>query len=134
VTPAPAQLGILCDPGQHIAKNPKNEYFILSKDKGFDPLIKHIVKEKVICKRIISISEIKSIKMTKEPDGDYGKVVKNLRKIEKGRLPRNRRTLRQHLKTLVGEPRTEEKLDRIIEQLFVSGLIIEENNRLTYEI
>ena len=30
--------------GLHTAENPKDEYFILSKDKGFDPLIKHVVK------------------------------------------------------------------------------------------
>jgi hypothetical protein len=120
--------------GASISKNPGNEYFILSKDKGFDPLIRHIARERVICKRISNISEVKSLRAVKEPDGDYAKVVKNLKKIEKSRLPRSRRTLNQHLKTLVGAPQTEEKLDRIVEQLFSSGLIIEENNRLRYEI
>ena len=132
--------------GASISKTPGNEYYVLSKDKGFDPLIKYIVKEKVICKRISSISEIKgavppgekkqvkSLKATREPDGDYAKVVRNLKKIEKSRLPRSRRTLRQHLKTLVGAPQTEEKLDGIIDQLFASRMIAEENNRLRYEI
>jgi PIN domain len=132
--------------GASIAKNPGNEYYVLSKDKGFDPLLKHIAKEKVVCKRISSISEIKGtvspmerrqakpLRAVKEPDSDYAKVIKNLIKIDKSRLPRSRRTLRQHVKTLVGAPQTEEKLDGIINQLFASRLIAEENNRLRYEI
>jgi hypothetical protein len=120
--------------GASISKNPADEYFILSRDKGFDPLIRHIGREKVVCKRISSISEIKPLRVAREPDSDYAKVVRNLKKIEKSRLPRSRRTLSQHLKTLVGAPQTEEKLNRIVEQLFSSGLIVEENNRLRYEI
>ena len=132
--------------GASISKNPGNEYYILSKDKGFDPLIKHIAKEKVICKRISSVSEIKGAvplvdrkqvkpaKVARDLDGDYAKVVKNLKKIDKSRLPRSRRTLRQHVKTLLGAPQTEDKLDRIIDQLFASRMIAEENNRLRYEI
>jgi hypothetical protein len=132
--------------GTSISKNPGNEYYILSKDKGFDPLIKHIAKEKVICKRIVSVSEIKStvpladkkqtrpVSPGREPDSDYAKVVKNLKKIEKSRLPRSKRTLRQHLNTLVGGPHPEEKINRVIDQLFISGMIAEENNRLRYEI
>jgi hypothetical protein len=132
--------------GASISKEPGNEYYVLSKDKGFDPLMKHIAKEKVICKRISSISEIKSmvpvlerkqvkpLRVAKEPDSDYAKVVRNLKKIDKSRLPRSRRTLRQHLKTLVGAPQTEDKLDGIVNQLFASRMIAEENNRLRYEI
>jgi hypothetical protein len=132
--------------GASISKNPENEYFVLSKDKGFDPLIKHIVKTKVVCKRITSTSEIrgtaplvdrkqvKAPRVAREPDGDYAKVVRNLTKIDKSRLPRSRRTLRQHLKTLVGAPQTDEKLDAIINQLFASRMVTEENNRLRYEI
>src|SRR4030042_2255110 len=41
--------------GVYTAKNPNDEYFILSKDKGFDPLIKHLAKERFLCKRITSI-------------------------------------------------------------------------------
>jgi hypothetical protein len=120
--------------GVQIAKCPTNEYFILSKDKGFDPLIKHIIKGKVICRRIGSISEIGPGKKAKGADGDYEKVVKNLIKIEKGQRPRNKRTLRQYLKTLVSKPQTEEKVDRIIEQLFASKLVSDDNGRLIYKI
>jgi hypothetical protein len=120
--------------GAGIAENPTDEYYILSKDRGFDPLVKHVAKGKTICKRIASIGEIAYTRRAKEPDAIYGKVVTNLKKIEKGRRPRNRKTLRQHVKSLIGRAHSEEKLNRTIEQLFASKLVVEENGKLTYRI
>ncbi len=48
--------------GALIAKDPGDDYFILSKDKGFDPLIKYITKRKIYCRRILAISDVASIK------------------------------------------------------------------------
>jgi hypothetical protein len=120
--------------GSGITKNPDDEYYILSKDKGFDPLVKHITKGKTICKRITSMGEIASARRAKEPDAIYGKVVTNLKKIEKGRRPRNKRTLRQHVKSLIGGVNSEVKLDRAIEQLFSSKLVVEEHGKLIYRL
>jgi hypothetical protein len=120
--------------GSGITKNPDDEYYILSKDKGFDPLVKHITKGKTICKRITSMGEIASARRAKEPDAIYGKVVTNLKKIEKGRRPRNKKTLRQHVKSLIGGVNSEVKLDRTIEQLFSSKLVVEEHGKLIYRL
>ncbi len=120
--------------GSRIAKSPENEYFVLSKDKGFDPLMRHIAKEKVACKRIAALSEALPSKKAKAPDSDYEKILRNLRKIEKGRRPKNTKTLKQHVKSIVGKTQTEERLNRIVEQLFVSKIVAEEDGRLTYEI
>jgi hypothetical protein len=111
-----------------------NEYVILSRDKGFDPLIKHITREKVSCKRISGISEIGPIKRTKGPDAEYGKVIANLKKIEKGQRPRNKKTLRQHIKSLVGKTQSEEKLAQIVDRLFATKQIVEEHGKISYKI
>ncbi len=120
--------------GAYVAKNPTNEYVILSRDKGFDPLIKHITREKVSCKRISGISEIGPIKRTKGPDAEYGKVIANLKKIEKGQRPRNKKTLRQHIKSLVGKTQSEEKLAQIVDRLFATKQIVEEHGKISYKI
>ncbi|MBE3143953.1 MAG: hypothetical protein IMZ61_08525 [Planctomycetes bacterium] len=64
--------------GVHVAENPKDEYFILSKDKGFDPLIKHVAKNKIKCRRISTMAEIESapraparVKKATDTDGAY---------------------------------------------------------------
>ncbi|MDM7924651.1 MAG: PIN domain-containing protein, partial [bacterium] len=123
--------------GSMISEDPGDEYYILSRDRGFDPLIRHILKGKTYCKRIASVSEIGPVKRvrdakevreareprlpresreTREPresresrepkaesgrkhrdtDDHYTRVLANLKKIDKGRRPRNRKTLKQH--------------------------------------
>jgi hypothetical protein len=126
--------------GVHSALNPKDEYFILSKDKGFDPLVTHVVSSKIRCRRISSISEIaptsrpsSRTRKTADADGSYAKVVGNLTKIEETKRPRNRRTLRQHVISLVGKSQSEQKVDQILEQLFVAKVVIEEGGRLKYK-
>lgn len=158
--------------GLMISENPGDEYYILSRDRGFDPLIRHILKGKTFCKRIASVSEIGPVKKakevreareprppresrearepresketrepraesgrkTREADDHYTKVLANLKKIDKSRRPRNRKTLKQHIKSMVGKPVSDEKLDRIIDQLFGSRMISEENGKLTYKV
>jgi hypothetical protein len=136
--------------GARVARNPADEYYVLSKDKGFDPLIRHLVKGKTSCKRITGVAEIESGRKSREEparktreeaavkpvetDDDFSRAVKNLKKIDKGRRPRNKRTLKQHIKSLVGKPISDEKLDQIVERLFTSRHITEENGKLNYRI
>ena len=127
--------------GVHATQNPKDEHFLLSKDKGFDPLISHVSKRNIRCRRITSTAELQStqrtlIKAKKTPDSDsvYAKVLKNLSKIEPAKRPRNLKTLRQHVRTLAGKSLSEQRLDQLIEQLLASGVIAESNGRLTYQL
>ncbi len=120
--------------GAEMAKDPANEYYILSKDKGFDPLVRHLSKQKGMCKRITSISEIVATRKAREPDKDYAKVIENLEKIEDGRRPRSRKTLRQHAKTLIGEPNREARVEQVIGKLFVSKVVTQGSRGLTYRM
>ncbi len=44
------------------------ECFVLSSDKGFDPLIKHLVSNNFKCKRIESIAELPPLSIAKTPN------------------------------------------------------------------
>jgi hypothetical protein len=75
-------------------------FLILSKDKGFDPLIK---------------------------------VIENLSKIQKNKRPRTRKTLRQHIKTLLTQKKlSDQEIDTLVNTLFVQKKIYEASNHLTY--
>ena len=52
--------------GKLSATDPEACFHIISKDKGFDPLIKHLNEQKIICSRSSSISEITLLKTSKE--------------------------------------------------------------------
>jgi hypothetical protein len=50
--------------GKLSAAHPDAHFHIISKDKGFDPLIKHLRDQKVFCSRSASVSEMPMIKST----------------------------------------------------------------------
>lgn len=50
--------------GKLSAAHPDAYFHIISKDKGFDPLIKHLREEKVFCGRSTSILEVPLVKST----------------------------------------------------------------------
>jgi hypothetical protein len=127
--------------GVHSAERPKDEYFILSKDKGFDPLINHVGKSTIRCRRISSVTEIEStvrssgrIKKARDGDGIYPKVVANLAKIEANRRPRNRKTLLQFVKALAGKSQKDLKLDQVVAQLFTAKVVMDGKEGLTYRL
>jgi hypothetical protein len=119
--------------GNQIEKDHNNEYIILSKDKGFDPLVRFIKKQNVRCKRINGISEIVPSRINDNNNEQYIKVLENLKKIEKAKRPRKINTMKQHIKTLFGKTLTDKICNEIIDQLFIKRIISEENGRLIYE-
>ena len=48
--------------GKLSAEHPDAYFHIISRDKGFDPLIKHLREEKIFCSRVSSVSEIPLLK------------------------------------------------------------------------
>ena len=127
--------------GVHTAQSSKDEHFLLSKDKGFDPLLSHLGRNNIRCKRIASIAEVQPaqrttprVKRVPDSDGVYTKVLTNLRKIEPTKRPRSRKTLRQYVRMLAGKAPSEQRLDQLIERLFGSGVIAESNGRVTYQL
>lgn len=113
----------------------KSEYIILSKDKGFDPIVRYVEKKKISCKRINSIVEI--LGTQKQPSinpAHMTKVLDNLKKIDKAKRPRKRITLHKHVISLAKGLMTEKEVTEVIDELFITGLIGEENNRLQYNL
>ena len=112
-----------------------DSFIILSKDKGFDPLIKYINKSKVNCRRIQSLLELskeKDVLISQNTDS-MAKVIENLSKIQKNKRPRTRKTLRQHIKSLLTQKKlSDQKIDTLVDTLFVQKKVSEASNHLTY--
>lgn len=110
-------------------------FLILSKDKGFDPLIRYINKSKVNCQRIQSLLELskeKDVLISQNTDSIV-KVIENLSKIQKNKRPRTRKTLRQHIKSLLTQKKlSDQEIDTLVDTLFVQKKISEASNHLTY--
>lgn len=108
-------------------------FIILSKDTGFDPLVRHVKKHHIACRRIDSILELSKRNELLAPNNEIvAKVLENLSKIHKNRRPRTRRTLHQHIHGLFLRKESESTINTLIDSLFVQKKLAEENNKLIY--
>ena len=109
-------------------------FLILSKDKGFDPLVRYINKSKVKCQRITNLVEFVREKGIVARNTDLViEVVEKLSKVQKNKRPRTKKTLQQYLKSLLRQKKlNEQEINVLIETLFVQNKISEGTNRLTY--
>ncbi len=109
-------------------ETPNAEFFILSKDKGFDPLLKHIAESGGQCRRISDFAAIVAAPI----DPHFTRAFEVLSKIDKKSRPRRRKTLHQHIASIFQKKLEEAEIHRIVESLIVKGLVAETNNVLTY--
>ena len=108
-------------------------HYILSKDAGYDPLIKHVAKFGQRVKRIITLEEIKEKPvLAAELAQKYAKVVEILKKQDKTRRPKIRKTLASSIETLFQGQVSKEDADLLIEHLFRERFIEEKNKRIAY--
>lgn len=125
---------IACQLGRVFEKSPQFHCIVLSKDKGFDPLLRHLNKIGLKCKRLNSLLELDP-KTTQpdEPNPNYERVVELLGKSEKKARPRKLKTLSQHISSMFQKKIKQVEIDRIIDILFANKLISETNGTITYE-
>ncbi len=107
-------------------------FIILSKDKGFDPLIMHINKLKGNCQRINSLLELRGSTDNSLKDQKLKRTIELLTKIEKSKRPRKRNTLSQHISSFFQNKLTSTELDKIIDYLFIKKLVSETSGKLSY--
>jgi hypothetical protein len=124
---------IACHLGRVLERSPQTHCTILSKDKGFDPLLRHLNKIGLKCKRINSLLEMnpKSVAQPEEPN--YKRVVELLSKSAKKSRPRRLTTLTQHISSMFQKNIAQPEVERIIDILFANKMISETNGAITYE-
>jgi hypothetical protein len=110
--------------GRLAAETPGAGFYLISKDTGFDPLIKHLMAQNILCKRVKSIAEIHSPETPDSGSVSEGidVVIDNLTRRKAGR-PRTVKTLRSTIKALFGNQLMDEELDKLIEELTQRGAI-----------
>jgi hypothetical protein len=124
---------IACHLGRVLEKSPQLQCIVLSKDKGFDPLLRHLNKNGLKCKRLNSLLELDPKATTQPEEPNYKRVIEVLSKSEKKSRPRKRKTLSQHISSIFQKKLPQAEVDRIIDILFANKMISETNDAITYE-
>jgi hypothetical protein len=123
---------IACHLGRVLEKSPQLHCIVLSKDKGFDPLLRQLNKVGLKCKRINSLLELDP-KPAPIDDPSYNRLVEVLSKSDKKTRPRKLKTLSQHISSIFQKNIAQKDIDRIIDMLFANKMISETNNTISYD-
>jgi hypothetical protein len=118
--------------GRLAAENPGAHLHVISKDKGFDSLIKHLKSQKVSCQRSASITDIAQVETpgARSLQDKVDAVIDNLRK-RKAAKPRTLKTLRSTIKALKN---ADEELDDIIKKLTELGVLTITDGKVSYAV
>jgi hypothetical protein len=120
--------------GRLAATAPDAQFHVISKDTGFDPLLKHLKENGISCQRSPSLAAVGSLKRSRALNADrVTAVVENLAK-RKSAKPRTAKALRTTIQALFANELMEDELDRLIEQLIVRGVIKIADGKVQYGV
>lgn len=121
--------------GRLAAVAPGACFHVISKDTGFDPLIKHLKTQKIVCQRRESIAGIPLVKIpnTKPSQEKVDAIIENLEKRKASR-PRTLKTLRSCIKVHFANQLAEEELEMILSQLSKRRVIKIDGGKVSYEL
>ena len=117
------------------AAEPSAFFHIISRDSGFDPLIKHLKGKKVLAQRSTCIADIPYFKpaLPEAPEAQVDIVVADLVR-RKASKPRARKTLLSTLNALFKKELSQQQLDALFESLCRRGVVLVEGTKISYNL
>jgi len=121
--------------GQVAAAEPGAFFHIVSKDKGFDPLIRHLKSRKILSGRVENIADIPVIKVSnvKTLDERAALVIAKLQQM-KATKPRTVKTLGSTIASLFQKQLSPKEIDAAIEYLRTRGLVLVTGAKVSYTL
>lgn len=121
--------------GELSAADPAGSFHIISKDRGFDPLIRHLKGKKIRVRRESDLAEIPNLRIPKKTkkDDKIDAIVRNL--VGRGHArPRKVKTLQNTISNLVSETLNEAELAALVDELQKRKLIIVNKGNVKYTL
>jgi hypothetical protein len=139
--------------GEYLTRSPESACVILSKDKGFDPLVKHLVLRGFTVRRANSLREaFPAVAESRRPQGESRRppaasqrppavrapasvpesALQWLSGSARTRRPRTRKALAAHLYSHFSKKIPETDIQALIDHLVASGQLGEVNGKITY--
>ena len=119
--------------GKLSAAHPDAYFHIISKDKGYDPLIKHLKDQKIFCSRSTSVLEIPLVKATnkippKQRAADFYKKRIALAKARPATIMSLQSAIHSHFHKVLSEKEAAE----VLEALTLAGHVVLNGKKVTY--
>ena len=119
--------------GELKSKDPKGYFHIISKDKGFDPLVKHLKANKIRVYRHNDLAEIPLLRISNAAHFDVKieEVIKNLKGRGQSR-PRKLKTLTNTINSLFTNKMSEKEMTNFINMLKAKKYISISDDKISY--
>lgn len=119
--------------GELSIQHPRTFFHIISKDKGFDPLIKHLKDRKLWVHRRNSLTDIPILKKLSDTkcDDKLIKIVKNMNNRGNA-LPKTVKTLSNSINSLFPEALEQQEISMLIQRLQKRKHIVIKQNNILY--
>ena len=119
--------------GKLSAENPNACFHIISKDKGFDPLIKHLGEQKIICSRSSSISEISRLKTSNNVHPNQRAAIFYEKRIASSKArPATLTALQRTILSHFHKQLPPEDVAKVVEALKQAGYIVVNGTKVVY--
>ena len=117
------------------AKEPDASFYIISKDKGFDPLVRHLNSKKIHTQRQKDLGEIPFLQLSKTTsvDEQITAIVKNLGGRGQSR-PRKVKTLQNTINSLFTKKLNQAELTALVKELQKRKLIVVDQSNVSYKL
>jgi hypothetical protein len=121
--------------GELLAAEPEAYYHIISRDKGFDPLVKHLRSRRLRVSRYPDIAEIPLLRLSSAGSYDekIAAIVENLKGRGQSR-PRKVTTLSNTINSLFKEDMSVTDLESLINEMRRRGLISVDEGKVGYQL
>lgn len=121
--------------GQISLQSPTANYVILSRDRGFDPLIQHLAKIGISCRRIERLELLSGqsdLALSQDFLSDVA--VAKLSAVAAKSRPKKRSTLYTYLKSILTKYQpSEPEIKQLLDTWFTSGKVAESKEKITYK-
>ncbi len=121
--------------GQLSEQKPNSYFHIISKDTGFDPLIRHLKRKKIKVMRESDLAEIPLLQISNSSNTDeqVSAIVKNL--IGRGQSrPRKVKTLSNTINSLFSEKLDEKEMKALFKKLVEKKYILVNETNVSYKL
>jgi PIN domain-containing protein len=125
--------------GEHLARSPGSCCIVLSKDKGFDPLIKHAVGRGFTLRRATSLEEAfphaaRPAASGAAPSAYWDAALKLLSEMQKNKRPKKRKGLIAYLQTHFAKKMTEPEVFALVDRMIASKKLADLGGSMTYHL
>ena len=121
--------------GRLAVQHPDAYFHVISKDSGFDPLISHLRRQKIHCRRSESVAEIPLVKIADAEtlSEKVEAIARNLAKRGAAK-PRTAATLRSTVKALFVDKLSDAEVAAVFEELLKLGFIEVSEGKISYHL